>query len=104
MLATAVHGRTSDICIVWTCSKLLVQTYRPFLGCRSFQFQTFHLSAGKTENYNGDSTSLSALLRANSTLPTVFQVSDVPFVVPGVPSTNNTLGYYHIKVEDGALA
>ena len=64
----------------------------------------FNLSAGKTENYNGDSTSLFALLRANSTLPTVFQVSDVPFVVPGFPSTNNTLGYYHIKVEDGALA
>ena len=29
LLATAVHKRASDICIVWTCSKLLLQTCMP---------------------------------------------------------------------------
>ena len=58
LLATAVHGRASDICIVWSCGKLLLQTCRPFLWCRSCQFQTFHLSAANTENYKGDSASL----------------------------------------------
>ena len=69
--------------------------------------QTFHLSAEKIDSYNDDSASkesLSALLRADSSLPAVFQVSDVSFVVRGFPSTNNTLGYCHVRVKDGALA
>ena len=69
--------------------------------------QTFHLSAAKIDSCSGDSTSkesLSALLRADSSLPAVFQVSDVSFVVRGFPSTNNTLGYCHVRVKDRALA
>ena len=69
--------------------------------------QTFHLSAEKIDSYNGDSASkesLSALLIADSSLPAVFKVSDVSFVVRGFPSTNNTLGYCHVRVKDGALA
>ena len=51
-------------------------------------FQTFHVCR-KIESYNEDSTSqesLSALLRATSALPDVFQVSDVLFIVCGFPA------------------
>ena len=69
--------------------------------------QSFHLPTAKIDSYNGDSASkesLSALLRADSSLPAVFQVSDMSFVVRGFPSTNNTLGYCHVRVKVGALA
>ena len=32
-----------------------------------------------------------------------FKVSDVSFVVLGFPSTNNTVGNSHVKIEDGVL-
>lgn len=99
LLATAVHKRASYICIVGRAANSSCKhACRPLLRCLSCQFQTFHFSAAKVESYNEDSPSLSALLRADSTLPAVFQVSYMSFFVPGFPSSNNTLGYCHVTV------
>ena len=60
--------------------------------------ESFELSCDKIEDYNGDSASkemLTALLVVN--------VSDISYAVLGFPSTNNTLGYSHVKILDGVL-
>ena len=70
------------------CSKLFLQTCQPFLGCHSC-LSDVSFVCSKIESYNEDNTSkesLSALLRATSALPDVFQVSDVLFIVCGFPA------------------
>ena len=64
------------------------QTCQPFLGCHS-SLSDVSFVCRKIESYIDDSTSkesLSALLRATSALPDVFQVSDVLFIVCGFPA------------------
>ena len=46
---------------------------------------------------------LTELLGSESSLAAVVQVSDLSFAVRGFPSTNNTLGYSHVKIVDGVL-
>ena len=77
----------------WTCERHLYylnvqQTCQPFLGCHSC-LSDVSFVCRKIESYIEDSTSkesLSALLRATSALPDVFQVSDVFFIVCGFPA------------------
>ena len=68
--------------------------------------KVFELTTQKIDSYSGDGSSkelLTELLGAESSLAAVVQVSDLSFAVRGFPSTNNTLGYSHVKIVDGVL-
>ena len=68
--------------------------------------ESFELSRDKIEDYNGDSASkemLTALLGSQNSMAVVVKVSDISYAVLGFPSTNNTLGYSHVKILDGVL-
>ena len=67
---------------------------------------SYELSRDKIEAYNGDSASkemLSALLGSKNSMAVVVKVSDISYAVLGFPSTNNTMGYSHVKILDGVL-
>ena len=64
------------------------------------------LSLEDIAKYNGDDATKKALRLLKSSrgnLPIVTKVSDISFVVLGFPSTNNTLGYCHVKIVDDVL-
>ena len=67
----------------------------------------FLLDESAVRSYNGDTSTkeqILRLLRDNPGLPTVVQVSDVTYAVLGQTTTNNTLGYVHVKkLSDGSL-
>ena len=68
--------------------------------------KVFELTTQKIDSYNRDGSSkelLTELLGAESSLAAVVQVSDLSFTVRGFPSTNNTLGYSHVKIVDSVL-
>ena len=68
--------------------------------------ESFELSRDKIENYNGDNASkkmLTALLGSLNSMTVVVKVSDISYAVLGFPSTNNTMGYSHVKILDGVL-
>ena len=68
--------------------------------------ETFQLSGDKIEDYNGDNASkemLTALLGSLNSMTVVVKVSDISYAVLGFPSTNNTMGYSHVKILDGVL-
>ena len=63
--------------------------------------ETYSISLGDIEKYKGDSAakdSLKSLLTSHGDFPLVVKVSDVSFAVFGFPSTNNTLGYTHVRI------
>ena len=65
------------------------------------------LSPEMIKAYKGDSSSKELLLSIHESrlpgCPFVCKVSDVSYVVLGLPSTNNTLGYTHVKTNKGSL-
>ena len=76
--------------------KLLMQTCRPFQGCRSCLPDPYHLLRRKNRELQWRkrlSLKNHALRRTESILLVVFQFSDVSFVVRCFPSTHDTLGY-----------
>ena len=68
--------------------------------------ESFELSRDKIEDYNGDGSykeMLTALLASQNSIAAVVKVSDISYAVLGFPSSNNTLGYSHVKIVDGIL-
>ena len=68
--------------------------------------ETFVVTNEQIDNYNCDSTtkeSLRSLISSRGDLPLVVKVSDVSFAVLGYPSTNNTIGYTHVKVTEDTV-
>ena len=65
------------------------------------------LSPEMIKAYKGDSSSKEMLLSIHESrlpgCPVVCKVSDVSYVVLGLPSSNNTLGYTHVKTNKGSL-
>ena len=66
----------------------------------------YELSPEMIEQYQGDSSTKEMLLSIHESrlpgYPAVCKVSDLSYVVLGLPSTNNTLGYAHVKNNKGS--
>jgi len=63
---------------------------------------SFQLSCDKIEDYNGQcfKEMLSTLLGSQNSMAVVVDVSDISYAILGFPSTNNTMGYNHVKILD----